>query len=75
MKRILIPFFSLFERVADVRGWLDSERTLLLQCVLTIKAQAAYCALSAADSLCYVKVKNALMKAYELVPEVFHQHF
>lgn len=38
----LDSFFSLFERVADVRGWLDSERTLVLQFVLTGKAQAAY---------------------------------
>jgi len=32
-------FFSLFERVASSRGWSDSECTLLLQCVLTGKAQ------------------------------------
>lgn len=36
----LVPetFFSLFERVADARRWPDSERTVMLQCVLTGKA-------------------------------------
>ena len=35
-------FLSLFERVADTRGWPDGEHTLLLQCVLTGKAQETY---------------------------------
>ena len=44
-------FFSLFERVADRRNWPDSERTLLLlQCVLTGKAQVAYCSLPVRES-------------------------
>lgn len=34
-------FFLLFERVAEIRVWSDVERTLLLQCVLTGKAQEA----------------------------------
>lgn len=28
-------FFKLFEHIADVRGWLDVDQTLMLQCVLT----------------------------------------
>ena len=35
-------FFCLFERVADSRGWPDEDRTLMLQCVFTGKAQEAY---------------------------------
>ena len=35
-------FFQLFERVADAHSWSDVERTLLLQCVLTGRAQLAY---------------------------------
>lgn len=31
-------FFAMFERVADVRKWPDSARTLMLQCVLTGRA-------------------------------------
>jgi hypothetical protein len=34
--------FSSFERFADTRIWPDSDRTLMLQCVLTGKAQEAY---------------------------------
>lgn len=39
-------FFLLFEQLARNRNWSDSEQTLLLQCVLTGKAQEAYSALS-----------------------------
>lgn len=68
-------FFSLFERVAENRGWSDSERTLLLQCVLTGKAQEAYSALSLAESRVYLSVKAAVLKIYELVPEAYRQKF
>lgn len=74
MKMILVHF-SLFERVAELRGWQDTERTLLLQCVLTGKAQSAYSALSVEDSKQYVKVKDAVLKAYGLVPEAYRQPF
>ncbi len=42
---------------------------MLLQCVLTGKAQGAYSALCVADSKVYETVKNAVLKVYELVPE------
>lgn len=48
---------------------------LLLQCVLTDKVQGAYSSLSAADSCSYFKIKSAVLKAYELVPEAYHQRF
>ena len=32
----------MFERVAKVRKWPESARTLMLQCVLTGRAQEAY---------------------------------
>ncbi|XP_055721489.1 uncharacterized protein LOC129813225 [Salvelinus fontinalis] len=68
-------FFLLFERVADARSWPDSDRTLMLQCVLTGKAQEAYSALSVHDSTCYDKVKMAVLQIYELVPEAYRQRF
>lgn len=37
-------FFILFERIAEARGWPSKERTLLLQCVLTGRAQEVYSA-------------------------------
>ena len=42
--------FLLFERLARNRNWSESEQTLLLQCVLTGKAQEASSALSISDS-------------------------
>ncbi len=68
-------FFSLFERIADGREWSDLDRTMLLQCVLTGKAQEAYSALSVADSKIYDTVKSAVLKVYELVPEAYRQRF
>lgn len=65
----------LFERLAEARHWSDAERTLLLQCFLTGKAQEAYSALSVADSVKYVLVKTAVLRAYELVPEAYCQRF
>ena len=68
-------FLSLFERIADTRGWPVTERTLMLQCAFTGKAQEAYAALSNTDSQSYTKVKAAVLKVYELVPEAYRQHF
>lgn len=68
-------FFSLFERVAEGRGWSDSDCTLLLQSVLTGKAQEAYSSLSVAESRVYLTVKAAVLKIYELVPEAYRQKF
>ncbi|XP_043964972.1 uncharacterized protein LOC122826755 [Gambusia affinis] len=68
-------FFSLFERVAETRGWSDSDRIVLLQCVLVGRAQEAFSMLSLIDSQDYAKVKAAILKAYELVPEAYRQKF
>lgn len=50
-------FFTLFERIAESRGWPSKERTLLLQCVLTGRAQEVYSALSLSDCEDYVLLK------------------
>ena len=68
-------FFVLFERVAKTLSWPVEVWPLLLQCVLTGKAQEAYAALSPEDSLIYDKVKSAVERAYELVPEAYRQKF
>lgn len=47
----------------------------MLQCGFTGKAQEAYSALSSEDCKDYSAVKSAILKAYELVPEAFRQHF
>ena len=61
--------------MADSRGWPDSERTLLLQCVLTGAAQEAYASLPVSNSQSYTAVKAAVLKVYELVPEAYRQKF
>lgn len=68
-------FFSLFERVANSRSWPDTERVVMLQSVFTGKAQAAYSALTERESRDYNTVKDAVLKAYELVPEAYRQRF
>jgi hypothetical protein len=65
----------MFERLADAQNWPDSELILLLQCVFTGKAQKAYAALSAEQCTGYKMVKEAVLKAYELVPEEYWQRF
>ncbi|KAL3967153.1 FMS-like tyrosine kinase 1 [Sarotherodon galilaeus] len=68
-------FFSLFERVAELRGWPEADCVIMLQSVLTGKAQEAYSALSASDCQSFATVKDAVLKAYELVPEAYRQRF
>lgn len=68
-------FFTLFERVAAARSWPDAERILLLQCVLTGKAQEAYSAVCAQENLTYDGVKSAVLKAYQLTAEAYRQRF
>ena len=68
-------FFDLFECVADAHAWSDLEKTLLLQSVLTGRAQRACSSLSGADRKDYAKVKTAVLKEYELVAEVYRHQF
>lgn len=75
MREILTHFFTLFERVADLRGLQDADHTPLLQCILTGKAQSAFSVLDAEESRIYEKVRVAVLKAYELVPEAYCQRF
>ena len=47
----------------------------MLQCVLTGKAQEVYLSLSMENSANYEKIKSAVLKAYELVPQAYRQRF
>lgn len=47
----------------------------MLPSVLVGKAQEAYSALSIEESGDYETVKNAILRAYELVPEAYRQCF
>lgn len=47
----------------------------MLQCVFTGKAQRVFSALGSVESGVYAKVKGAVLKAYELVPEAYRPKF
>ena len=68
-------FFLLFERGAKARNWPDADCALMLQSVLTGRAQEAHSSLSVKDSSSYDKIKSAVLKVYELVPEAYRQRF
>lgn len=68
-------FFTLFEHIAEIIGWPDSHKTLILQCVFTGRARRAFSALISAESSDYEKFKVAVLKAYELIPEAYRHKF
>ena len=68
-------YFTLFERVAETLEWPRQFWPLLLQCVFTGKAQDAYASLESGMSLNYDHVKEAVLRAYELVPEAYRQRY
>ena len=68
-------FFESFEKVASQLKWPKDYWAIMLQAVLTSKAQVAYSSMSAEESASYDKVKQAILKAYELVPEAYRQKF
>ena len=63
-----------FERVAQNLKWPTDQWLLLLQSVLKGKAQEAYTALPFSECVDY-NCQNAILKAYELVPEAYCQKF
>ena len=68
-------YFAHFEKVADSLNWPKESWVLLLQSVLVGKAQEIYGSLSVEQSSNYEHVKEAILKAYELVPEADRQKF
>lgn len=68
-------YFDHFERVATSLEWPKKVWTLLLQCVLIGKAQEVFVTLSEEESADFGKVKIAILRAYELVPEAYRQRF
>lgn len=68
-------YFSHFERVATSLKWPKDVWTLLLQCMLTGKAQEVYSSLSLEQSAVYDTVKTSILHPYELVPEAYCQRF
>ncbi len=68
-------YFTVFERIAATLKWPQNVWPLLLQCKLVGKAQEVCSALTLEQSLDYDAMKNAVLRAYELVPEAYRQKF
>ena len=68
-------YFAHFERTALNLGWLRECWSMLLQTVLTGKAQRAYATLPTENCADYDLVKAAVLKSFELVPEAYRQKF
>ena len=66
-------YFLHFEKVAENLKWPREHWTLLLQSVVIGKAREIYTQLSLEQSSDYDKVKELILKAYELVPEAYRQ--
>ena len=75
IERSVEKYFPQFEKVAKNLNWPRQAWTTLLQSVLVGKAAEVYSAMSVTDSSDYEKVKTAILKAYELVPEAYRQKF
>ena len=68
-------YFLHFEKVAENLKWPKEHWTLLLQSVVIGKAREIYTQLSLEQSSDYDKVKELILKAYELVTEAYRQKF
>ena len=68
-------YFLHFEKVAENLKWPKEHWTLLLQSVVIGKAREIYTQLSLEQSSDYDKVKELILKSYELVPEAYRQKF
>ena len=68
-------YFPQFEKIAANLKWPREFWPTLLQSVLIGKAAEVYSALSLAESSDYDKVKDAILIAYQLVPEAYRKRF
>ena len=74
-EREVDKYFLHFEKIAISLEWPRDVWTLLLQSVLVGKAREIYSSMSVEESSQYDHVKTTILKAYELVPEAYRQHF
>ena len=68
-------YFLHFEKLAENLKWPREHWALLLQSVVIGKAREIYTQLSLEQSSDYDKVKELILKAYELFPEAYRQKF
>ena len=68
-------YLTTFERVAQTYKWTKETWVVKLVPHLTGKAQAAYAAMSTEDSNSYDKVKEAILRRYDITEETYRQRF
>nr|XP_025046492.1 uncharacterized protein LOC112547749 [Pelodiscus sinensis] len=68
-------FLVTFERVATAARWPQEHWATILAPYLSGPAQLAYRSLSDRDSLCYYKVKEAILDQLGISPETYRQRF
>ena len=71
----LISILCILKKIASNLKWPEDVWTVLLQRVFVGKAHEIYSAFPAEQSSKYQVVKEAVLKAYELVPEAYRQNF
>ncbi|XP_030842737.1 uncharacterized protein LOC115924528 [Strongylocentrotus purpuratus] len=71
----LDSFFLMFERVAKRMEWPEDEWALLIQQVISGKAQSVVSALSYEQAFDYWTMKDAILQSFELIPEAYRQRF
>lgn len=70
-----MKYLQHFKKTAIYLEWPKHMWMMLLEAVLSGKAEKAYAVLAVAERGNYETVKEAILKAYELVPEVYRQRF
>ena len=71
----LDSFFLMFERVAKRMEWPECEWALLIQQVISGKAQSVVSSLSYDQAFDYWTMKDAILQSFELIPEAYRQQF
>lgn len=75
IEKDVVKYFPHFEKVALTLSWPKEVWTLLIQSVLTGRAQEVYSSLALEQSKDYDVVKAAILRCYQLVPEAYRQRF
>lgn len=68
-------FLATFERIAAQQKWPKGVWATQVAGLLTGKAMAAYAALTPEDAVIYEKVKEAILRRYEINEETYRQRF
>ena len=68
-------FLATFERIATQQKWPKEVWATQVAGLLTGKAMAAYAALTPGDAVTYEKVKEAILRRYEINEETYRQRF